>query len=132
MSQLTSVFDYFNVLWFTILPYVAIFTFLLVTIQRYTRRGFSYSSLSSQFLENSVHFWGLVPFHYGIIFILTGHFVAFLVPEQILFWNSNYIRLFILEISSVTRKANLFEVSKPTVSSRAISSSILLMMFEYF
>ena len=52
---------------FAVLPYVAFFTFFLVTIQRYRQRTFSYSSLSSQFLENQKHFWGLVPFHFASV-----------------------------------------------------------------
>ena len=41
--------DYF---WLGTLPYISVFVFLLVTIRRYRIRAFSYSSLSSQFLEN--------------------------------------------------------------------------------
>jgi nitrate reductase gamma subunit len=89
--------QYLNQLLFNVLPYVAFFTFFLMTIRRYRARSFSYSSLSSQFLENRQHFWGLVPFHYGILVVLAGHFVAFLVPRQILLWNSRPLRLYILE-----------------------------------
>jgi hypothetical protein len=53
-----------NVL-FAVLPYLAVFTLILVTIQRYWAQSFTYSSLSSQFLENRQHFWGLVPFQTG-------------------------------------------------------------------
>ena len=52
---------------FVALPYVCLFTFLLMTIYRYRQQSFSYSSLSSQFLENKQHFWAVVPFHYGIL-----------------------------------------------------------------
>ena len=38
-----------------------------MTIYRYRASSFSYSSLSSQFLENKQHFWAVVPFHYGIL-----------------------------------------------------------------
>jgi len=72
---------------FAILPYMVAITFLPVTIQRYRARGFSYSSLSSQFLENQQHFWSLVPFHYGILVVTAGHIVAFLLPKQLLAWN---------------------------------------------
>ncbi len=98
MTANTTILDYFNLFWFAILPYVAIFIFLLITIQRYTNRGFTYSSLSSQFLENKVHFWGMVPFHYGIITILTGHFIGFLIPKQVLAWNTSLLRLYFIEI----------------------------------
>ena len=92
---------YLDQLLFVALPYVALFTFFLMTIARYRSRAFTYSSLSSQFLENEQHFWGLVPFHYGIIAVLTGHFVAFLVPRHILGWNSRPLRLYILEFSAL-------------------------------
>jgi len=59
---------------FIALPYVALFTFFLVTILRYRSQSFTYSSLSSQLLENKKHFWTMVPFHYGILFVLLEHF----------------------------------------------------------
>jgi len=86
---------------FAVLPYVALFTFLLVTIQRYRSRAFTYSSLSSQFLENRQHFWALVPFHYGIIILLVGHFVGLLVPRAVLLWNSHPLRLYVLEVTAL-------------------------------
>ncbi len=99
MAENTTLFDYLNLFWFTVLPYIALFTFFLVTIQRYRGKGFTYSSLSSQFLENKVHFWAMVPFHYGILVVLGGHILGFLLPNQLLLWNSNPMRLYILEIS---------------------------------
>jgi nitrate reductase gamma subunit len=92
---------YLDALLFMVLPYVALFTFLLFTIHRYHTHRFSYSSLSSQFLENQEHFWGLVPFHYGILVVLGGHVVAFLIPRQILLWNSHPLRLYVLEITAL-------------------------------
>lgn len=92
---------YFDAFFYIALPYVAFFTFFLVTIERYRRRKYTYSSLSSQFLENKQHFWALVPFHYGIIAVLTGHIVAFLIPREVLWWNSRPLRLYILEASAL-------------------------------
>lgn len=86
---------------FAVLPYVALFTFLLVTIQRYRSKAFTYSSLSSQFLENRQHFWALVPFHYGIIILLFGHFVGLLIPRAVLLWNSHPLRLYVLEVTAL-------------------------------
>lgn len=85
---------------FIVLPYVAFVIFFLMTIYRYRAQSFTYSSLSSQFLENQQHFWGLVPFHYGILTILTGHFIGFLIPREVLVWNSQPLRLYVLEISA--------------------------------
>lgn len=98
---MTSASNYLDLFFFTALPYVAFFTFFLVTIERYRTRKFTYSSLSSQFLENQQHFWGLVPFHYGILVVLTGHIVAFLIPREILWWNSQPLRLYVLEASAL-------------------------------
>ncbi len=92
---------YLDPLLFAVLPYMAFFTFFLVTIQRYRQRTFTYSSLSSQFLENQRHFWSLVPFHYGILVVLAGHVVAFLFPRELLAFNRVPIRLYILEVSAL-------------------------------
>lgn len=92
---------YLDQLLFAVLPYLAVFTLILVTIQRYRAQSFTYSSLSSQFLENRQHFWGLVPFHYGILAIVVGHIVAFLIPREILWWNGHPVRLYILELSAL-------------------------------
>ena len=91
----------FDQLLFVVLPYLVFFIFFYATIQRYRQTGFTYSSLSSQFLENRQHFWGLVPFHYGILAVLAGHVIAFLFPRELLFWNSVPVRLYILEISAL-------------------------------
>lgn len=98
---MSSPFSHLEQLLFGILPYVSMFVFLLVTIIRYRVQTFSYSSLSSQFLENQFHFWGMVPFHYGIIIVLTGHLVAFLIPGDLLAWNAVPWRLYVLEISAL-------------------------------
>ena len=92
---------YLDTFLFAILPYMVAITFFPVTIVRYLSRGFTYSSLSSQFLENQDHFWGLVPFHFGILVVLFGHIVAFLIPREILLWNSHPLRLYILEITAL-------------------------------
>lgn len=98
---MTSQFAWLDLLLLGILPYVAFFIFFLVTIQRYRAQTFTYSSLSSQLLENEQHFWALVPFHYGIIVVLTGHVVAWLLPHQVLAWNSRPLRLYVLEVSAL-------------------------------
>ncbi len=98
---MTTLASYLDVLFFAVLPYVAMVLFLVGTIHRYRNETFTYSSLSSQLLENKQHFWAVVPFHYGIITVLTGHIVAFLVPRQILLFNSKPLRLYILEVSAL-------------------------------
>jgi len=97
MGSPTQSLDLF---FFIVLPYTALAVFLLATINRYRTRPFTYSSLSSQFLENQQHFWVQVSFHYGILILLLGHLIAFLFPRQVLLWNSRPLRLYVLEISA--------------------------------
>ncbi len=95
---MTNFYDQFL---FIALPYVCLFTFFLMTIYRYRVQSFSYSSLSSQFIENKHHFWAVVPFHYGVLVITIGHVVALLIPRTILAWNSHPLRLYVLEVSAL-------------------------------
>lgn len=92
---------FIDLLLFTVVPYVVLSLFFIGTIVRYRKYGFSYSSLSSQFLENRHHFWGLVPFHYGILTLFFGHLIGFLVPSAVLAWNSQPLRLYILETAGL-------------------------------
>lgn len=91
----------FELLAFGALPYVAMVLFLVVSIQRYRRDPFTFSSLSSQFLESRQLFWGSVPFHVGILTLFCGHLVGLLFPRQVLLWNSVPLRRFILEASAL-------------------------------
>lgn len=83
---------------FVAFPYVAVVLAVLVGIYRYATDRFSYSSFSSQFLENRTLFWGSVPWHYGIITILLAHVLALLFPD---WWQSLLAvpgRLYTLEL----------------------------------
>ncbi len=101
MSLSNDILHHLDTFLFGALPYLSITIFLVVTIQRYRQDTFTYSSLSSQFLENRQHFWGLVPFHYGLLTVLAGHVVAFLIPRAILAWNGVPLRLYVLEVSAL-------------------------------
>lgn len=90
-----------DILLFQILPYVPIVLFIIEGIRRYRQRPFSYSSLSSQFLEGERLFMGSVPWHYGILFVLTGHLVAFLFPRELLAFGSVPWRLLVLEVTAL-------------------------------
>ncbi len=91
----------FNLLLYAVLPYVAFFLFVIVSIQRYRKNPFTFSSLSSQFLESKELFWGSVPFHFGILTLFAGHFVGFLFPRSFTLWGRVPIRLFILEATGI-------------------------------
>jgi nitrate reductase gamma subunit len=80
-----------------IFPYVAVVVFLIGTFYRYRRKGFTVTSLSSQFLEGKALFWGTIPFHIGILALFVGHLVAWLLPDALLAWNARPVRLLVLE-----------------------------------
>ncbi|MBN8216937.1 MAG: respiratory nitrate reductase subunit gamma [Spirochaetes bacterium] len=70
----------FDLFFFGVLPYLALALCLVVGILRFTVKRFSYSSLSSQFLEHRTLFWASLPWHLGIFAVLLGHFAVFLFP----------------------------------------------------
>lgn len=84
---------------FVAFPYVAIAVFVLGVAYRYRQKGFTVSSLSSQFLEGKMLFWGTVPFHVGILVVFLGHLAAFLLPGTTLAWNRIPVRLIALEVT---------------------------------
>ena len=90
-----------DVVLFVVFPYVATIIAILVGIVRYYSDRFTYSSLSSQFLENRTLFWGSVPWHYGVILILSAHLLAAIFPSQ---WGdliADQTRLYILEVTGL-------------------------------
>lgn|SRR5574341_382744 len=86
---------------YIIFPYAAVTLAVVVTIQRFFKRGFTYSSLSSQFLESDELFYGSVPWHIGILIVLAGHLIGFAIPQQVLWWNGVPARLYLLEITGL-------------------------------
>lgn len=94
-------FHGFDHIMFIAAPYVVLVLFLSMTLLRYLRDRFSYSTRSTQFLENGFHFWGSVPWHIGILALLVGHLLAFLVPDRVLGWNAVPARLYITEVAGL-------------------------------
>lgn len=82
---------------FGIFPYIAIVMAVGGSVWRYARNQFTFSSISSQFLENRQSFWGSVPFHYGIIAILIGHLIGIFLPSTVIAFNRVPLRLYVLE-----------------------------------
>ena len=73
-----------DLLLFAVLPYVAVAVAAVGTIERYRRHPRTITSHSSQFLENRRHFWGIVPFHVGLIVVLLAHLAGALLPALVL------------------------------------------------
>ncbi|MEK6790932.1 MAG: respiratory nitrate reductase subunit gamma [Deltaproteobacteria bacterium] len=90
-----------NQMLFGAMPYILLTIAIVGTIWRFTTNKYSWSSQSSQFLENKTLFFGSFPWHYGIITLLLGHFIGFIVPSAVLAWNGVPIRLYILELTGL-------------------------------
>ena len=82
------------------LPYAAIFIFLIGSILRYMYYGYSVTSHSSQFLESNKLFWGSRLFHSGIVVLLLGHIIGFLMPGVVVFLTTNPFVMMITEITA--------------------------------
>jgi nitrate reductase gamma subunit len=81
------------------IPYLAVAVAVLGSIVRYRSDKFSYSTHSSQFLENRVLFWGSNAWHYGILLILAAHLAPLIAPG---WWSSlmgEPARLYVLEVT---------------------------------
>ena len=85
-------------IYFVIFPYVAVIIAVVVGLYRYFTDRFSYSSLSSQFLENRALFWGSVPWHYGIVLILLMHVSNAALPNYFAALNRYLLLPLVLEI----------------------------------
>lgn len=90
-----------SVLFFVVLPYLAIVLAMGVGAYRFYARPFSYSSLSSQLLESRKLYWGSVPWHWGITLILLAHLVAGLFPGLAQAILGDRVRLLILECTGI-------------------------------
>jgi len=87
---------------FVALPYAAVAVFLIGSIYRYRARGFTYSSLSAQFLEGGSAYLPSMLFHWGILVVLLGHLIVFLFPDFTLAWHANHTRLIADELVILT------------------------------
>ncbi len=63
------------------LPYLAMTVAIVGSFWRLRAHRFSYSARSSQFLEHRQLRLGSGPWHIGILLVLVGHLVAFLMPD---------------------------------------------------
>ena len=97
-----------NTFLFVAFPYAAFLVFAIGVTYRYRQKGFTISSLSSQFLEGKSLFWGTVPFHLGLLVVFFGHLTAFLLPQAILAWNRVPLRLIVLETSAFVFGLSVF------------------------
>src|SRR5512142_2427205 len=84
---------------FVIFPYVAVTLAIGGTLYRYFTNQFSFTSLSSQFLESDMEFWGSVLWHYGIIPTLLIHLAGFAIPRVMAFLHGTPDALYLSELA---------------------------------
>lgn len=71
---------------FGIYPYICLAVLLLGSLIRYDREPYSWKSDSSQILRTGHLKLGSHLFHWGVIIVILGHFVGFLMPETLVLW----------------------------------------------
>src|SRR5215469_9278944 len=76
--------DYVNTLLFGVYPYVCLAVLLIGSLIRFDREPYTWKSDSSQLLRRGELRLGSNLFHYGVIVVILGHFVGFLMPEWLL------------------------------------------------
>ncbi len=86
---------------FIAFPYLAIVLAVGMGLYRYFRDRYSYSSFSSQVLENRLLFWGSIPWHYGIVLILLAHVLGLLFPGLWAALLGEPNRLYVLEVTGL-------------------------------
>lgn len=90
-----------DTLLFIAFPYVAVVLAIGVGMYRHAKKPYTYSSLSSELLENRKLFWGSVPFHYGLVLILLAHLLAALLPGAAGWLLGSEIRRLVLEVTGM-------------------------------
>lgn len=84
---------------FVVFPYVAVALAVGGTLYRYLTNQFSFTSLSSQFLESDIQFWGSTLWHYGILPTLAIHLAGFAMPKVMVALHNTPETLYLAELA---------------------------------
>jgi nitrate reductase gamma subunit len=79
-------------------PYISISLLLVGIAVRYIQSRRQKESLAAEIAEAKAVFGGSKLWRISLLFLLAGHAVALLFPRAVLAWNSNIVRLYVLEI----------------------------------
>jgi nitrate reductase gamma subunit len=79
--QETQMSHYLHQFIFGIYPYICLVVLFAGSLIRFDREQYTWKSDSSQLLRRRQLVVGSNLFHYGILVVVIGHFVGFLVPE---------------------------------------------------
>ncbi|MCC6259612.1 MAG: respiratory nitrate reductase subunit gamma [Anaerolineales bacterium] len=88
-----------DVLLFVVFPYVALAIGIVGTIYRYLTNQYSFTSLSSQFLESDLQFWSSTLWHYGILPTTVIHIAGFTLPKVMAALHSTPELLYLSELA---------------------------------
>jgi nitrate reductase gamma subunit len=88
-----------DILLFVVFPYVALAIGIVGTIYRYLTDQYSFTSLSSQFLETDLQFWGSTLWHYGILPTTLIHLGGFFLPKLMFIMHSAPETLYLAELA---------------------------------
>ncbi|MGE5644934.1 MAG: respiratory nitrate reductase subunit gamma [Acidobacteriota bacterium] len=86
---------------FIVFPYLAVIAAVGAGLYRWFTNRYTYSSLSSQLLENNKLFWGSVPWHYGITLILLAHLFGWIFPGAAGYILGGPARLAVFELAGL-------------------------------
>lgn len=75
--------SFLNSLIFSYYPYIVILVFLVGSVYRYENNQYGWKTSSSQILRKDLLFWGSNFFHFGILFLMLGHFFGLMTPKFI-------------------------------------------------
>lgn len=89
----------FEIMLFVVFPYVALAIGIVGTLYRFVTNQYSFTSLSSQFLENDLQFWGSTLWHYGIIPTTVIHLAGFAIPKVMVALHSTPETLYLAELA---------------------------------
>jgi nitrate reductase gamma subunit len=83
---------------FIVFPYVAVALAVGGSLYRFFAHQFTYSSLSSQWLEGRWLFWGALPWHYGVVPVLLIHLGGFAIPRVMAILHGTPTTLYLAEL----------------------------------
>jgi respiratory nitrate reductase gamma subunit len=87
---------------FGVLPYVAVVAFVvLVAARRFRVPPFGTPRPAVPLMGGRRQYVERFLFGCGILIILAGHILAFLIPKQVELWNKDPLRLYVLEVSGM-------------------------------
>ncbi|MCB5944381.1 respiratory nitrate reductase subunit gamma [Acidocella sp. KAb 2-4] len=75
-----------NTALFGVYPYVCLTVLLLGSLIRFDHGAYTWKSDSSQLLRHGRLRLGSNLFHYGVLIVIMGHFVGFLIPDFLISW----------------------------------------------